>query len=118
MSQSLSSLQQSVPSDIRELLLHQMKSWQQGTRLPIETIIVKARPEVRTVAACVLIKQEIALREQAGEVPRLDEYLSRFPECADSLPGEMEVERDIRASHGKQEIPRWDELGMPGEIKS
>jgi hypothetical protein len=31
---------------------------------------------------------------------------------------EMEVERDIRASHGKQEIPRWDELGMPGEIKS
>ena len=94
MSQSLSSLQQSVPSDIRELLLHQMKSWQQGTRLPIETIIVKARPEVRTVAACVLIKQEIALREQAGEVPRLDEYLSRFPECADSLPGEMEVERE------------------------
>ncbi|MDB5391405.1 MAG: pknH 3, partial [Planctomycetaceae bacterium] len=95
MSQSLSDLQQSVPSDVRELLLHQLASWQQGTRLPIETIVVKAKPEHRIVAAQSLIKQEIVLREQAGEAPRLDEYLSRFPEVAECLPKDLGSEFEM-----------------------
>jgi formylglycine-generating enzyme required for sulfatase activity/serine/threonine protein kinase/Leucine-rich repeat (LRR) protein len=95
MSQSLSDLQQSVPSDIRELLLQQLNSWQQGTRLPIETIMMKAKPEHRVAAAQVLIKQEIVLREKAGEVPCIDEYISRFPECADSLPRDLANEREL-----------------------
>lgn len=95
MSQSLSDLRQSVPSDVRELLQHQLESWQQGTRLPIETIVTKAKPEHRVVAAQVLIKQEIVLREQAGEAPRLDEYISRFPEVAGCLPKDLGSEFEM-----------------------
>jgi len=95
MSQSLFSLPHDIPSDIQELLLQQIQSWQQGTRPPIETIIEQAKPENRTIAVQVLIKQEIDLREKAGETPQIDEYLSRFPECADRLSGQPDNEHDL-----------------------
>lgn len=85
MSQQLSAIQLRVPDEVKPLLQRQYESWQQGTRANVETMIQAARPELRAIAAEALIKQEIALREQSGETPELDEYRSRFPEYAEKL---------------------------------
>lgn len=85
MSQALSSIQLNVPDEVRPLLQRHYESWQQGTRANLETIMQSARPELRAIAAQALIKQEIALREQSGERPTLDEYRSRFPEYAEKI---------------------------------
>ncbi len=95
MSQALSFIQQSVPDEVRPLLKRQYESWQQGTRLPVETMIQAAKPEHRAVAAQALIKQEIVLREQSGETPSINEYRSRFPEYTDKLTRDWESEHEV-----------------------
>ncbi|MDB5337501.1 MAG: pknH 3, partial [Planctomycetaceae bacterium] len=95
MSQALSFIQQSVPDEVRPLLKRQYESWQQGTRVPVETMIQAAKPEHRAVAAQALIKQEIVLREQSGEHPSITEYRTRFPEYTDKLTRDWESEHEV-----------------------
>ena len=95
MSQALSFIQQSVPDEVRPLLKRQYESWQQGTRVPVETMIQAARPEHRAIAAQALIKQEIVLREQSGERPSINEYRTRFPEYTDKLTRDWESEHEV-----------------------
>ncbi len=95
MSQLLSAIHQNVPEEVRPLLQRQFESWQQGTRVNVETMIQSARPEHRAVAAQALIKQEIALREQSGEHPQIAEYRSRFPEYAEKLAPGWQSEPDV-----------------------
>jgi serine/threonine protein kinase len=58
----------------------QRRRWLQGDRVPIETYLaefpVLHEDRARVLA---LIDHEVALREEAGETPTLDEYLRRFP---------------------------------------
>ncbi len=95
MSQALSVIQQSVPDEVRPLLKRQYESWQQGTRLPVETMIQAAKPEHRVIAAQALIKQEIVLREQSGEHPSINEYRTRFPEYTEKLTRDWESEHEV-----------------------
>lgn len=95
MSQALSFIQQSVPEDVRPLLKRQYESWQQGTRVPVETMIQAAKPEHRVIAAQALIKQEIVLREESGERPSFNEYRTRFPEYTDKLSRDWESEHEV-----------------------
>ncbi|MES2790456.1 MAG: SUMF1/EgtB/PvdO family nonheme iron enzyme [Planctomycetota bacterium] len=95
MSQALSIIQQSVPDEVRPLLKRQYESWQQGTRVPVETMILAAKPEHRAIAAQALIKQEIVLREQSGENPSINEYRSRFPEYTDKLSRDWESAHEV-----------------------
>src|SRR6516164_6308906 len=74
----------------------QCQRWQAGERVPAErylqtyTILKTDRDQ-----ALVLIYGEFLLRQELGESPTLDEYLQRFPECAERLRQQDEFHRAI-----------------------
>src|SRR5262249_13629259 len=78
------------------LLAHQRRSWRKGERAPVEAYLAQ-QPELEadTEAVLDLIYNEIMLREMAGESPRPEEYLRRFPELAPQLRLQFEVEGAI-----------------------
>ena len=70
----------------------QHRRWKQGERVPVESYLkqtsgLKEDPE----ALLDLILGEVILREQAGEQPRLDEFLKRFPHLDVPLRLQFEV---------------------------
>ena len=70
--------------------------WRRGERVPVETYLAQAaRAAGRPRAVLDLIYNEILLREEAGESPQLEEYLSRFPELADAARAPVRVETAI-----------------------
>ena len=66
--------------------------------MPVETYLAQ-QPALQADAEAILdlIYNEIVLREEAGESPRLEEYLRRFPELAPQLELQFEVERALGA---------------------
>ncbi len=80
------------------LLKHQRHAWRRGEPAPVETYLAQ-QPLLRadTHAILDLIYNEIVLREEFGESPRLEEYLSRFPGLAPELELQFEVERAIQS---------------------
>lgn len=85
MSQARSLVQQNVPQEILPVLIQQAENWDRGTRVPVETLLRNLDPELRQVAGPALIKQEIVMRAEAGEMPTIDEYLTRFPDYSQEL---------------------------------
>jgi tetratricopeptide (TPR) repeat protein/tRNA A-37 threonylcarbamoyl transferase component Bud32 len=75
------------------LMAYQRRAWRRGARTPVEACLAQ-QPGLRDDPEAVLdlIYQEVVLREQAGESPRLDEYLGRFPHLAPQLGLQFEVE--------------------------
>src|SRR6185312_14096523 len=55
-----------------------------------------------------LILNEVALREELGESPRLDEYARRFPALARELGVHFEVRSALRASSAPSLVPAED----------
>src|SRR5215472_11456038 len=76
------------------LMAYQRRAWRRGDRTPVEVYLAQ-QPGLRDDVEAVLdlIYQEVMLREQAGESPRLEEYLSRFPHLAPQLEVQFELER-------------------------
>jgi hypothetical protein len=68
------------------VLGNQTRAWQRGKGVPVE-VWCNTIPDLRTDPDAVLelIGNEVALREDRGEKPTLDEYLTRFPHLADAL---------------------------------
>lgn len=63
------------------MLSEQRRRWQAGDRTPAETYLRGCPPNsVTEDIALDVIYQEIVLREQGGEKPRLPEYVQRFPQ--------------------------------------
>src|SRR5262249_36854137 len=60
--------------------------WQRGERVQVECYLDQL-PTLRADSEAVLdlIYQEILLRQEAGEVPRQEAYLARFPQHAEQL---------------------------------
>src|SRR5262245_17064368 len=78
------------------LMAYQRRGWRRGERAPVEAYLAQypglaSDPE----AVLDLIYQETVLREQAGESPRLEEYLRRFPHLGTELELQFEVERAL-----------------------
>ena len=68
------------------LLKHQRHAWRRGEPAPVETYLARQTLlRADTQAILDLIYTEIVLREEFGESPRLEEYLSRFPGLAPEL---------------------------------
>src|SRR5262245_27064864 len=76
------------------LMAYQRRAWRRGERTPVEEYL-EQQTELRDDAEAVLdlIYQEVMLREQAGESPRLEEYMGRFPHLAPQLELQFELER-------------------------
>jgi serine/threonine protein kinase/WD40 repeat protein/tetratricopeptide (TPR) repeat protein len=77
----------SMTADIaRVLATDQWHRWHAGERVSVESYFAR-HPAVGAdhTAALVLVYGEFLVREELGEQPALDEYLTRFPQCAPGL---------------------------------
>ena len=72
------------------------------------------QPAVRADAQAILdlIYNEILLREEMGESPRVDEYLGRFPDLADELKLQFDVEAAIQSTSPMDEAGGSSVLGL------
>ncbi len=83
------------PSSLDEYRKH----WNRGERMSVETFLERFLPGgVESNELLDLIYGEVVLREEHGESPQLDEYLSRFPEHAATLRSQFEVHQFLRTS--------------------
>src|SRR5436190_181388 len=76
----------------------QRERWQRGERVPVEAYLeregaLRADPE----GVLDLIYNEVVLREEAGDMPQLGEYLARFPQFPSELRIQFEVHRALEA---------------------
>jgi WD40 repeat protein/tRNA A-37 threonylcarbamoyl transferase component Bud32 len=69
----------------------QYRRWQAGDRVPAEHYVAEL-PATATEDALVLIWAEVRLRTARGEAPLLVEFQDRFPEHADALARQFELE--------------------------
>ncbi len=60
-------------------------SLREGTPARIEELVGEAPADSRPHLVPELVEVEVHHRQQRGEVPTAEEYLSRFPDCADAL---------------------------------
>jgi tetratricopeptide (TPR) repeat protein len=86
----------STPASLPALCADQRARWQRGEPVRVEDYVAR-HPELLadTEQLLDLIYQEVVLREEAGESPRLDEYLQRFGSLAESLRPIFEVHEAI-----------------------
>jgi eukaryotic-like serine/threonine-protein kinase len=82
-----------------DLLVEQRRRWQHGERVLAETLLER-QPSLRAEADAVLdlVYNEKVLRERAGETPRLDEYVARFPHLATQLGDLFEMDAALEAA--------------------
>jgi hypothetical protein len=86
----------SASSRADELLADLRRCWRAGDRVLVEGLL-QGLPVPPDEELLDFIYQEIVLREEAGETPRLEEYLSRFPHLAAELRLQFEVDRALQA---------------------
>src|SRR5215813_421191 len=86
----------SVRDLVEQCLTDQRQRSQRGESFLVEVYLAR-HPELRSETDGVLdlIYSELVLREARGEKPALKEYIERFPELADQLQIQFEVERAI-----------------------
>ena len=82
-----------APPTAVSLLQNQSQCWLRGEPLPVETYL-QLHPGLYADRELVLdlICHELLLRTQRGESPDRDEYLTRFPEFAEDLRTQFEVQ--------------------------
>jgi tetratricopeptide (TPR) repeat protein/tRNA A-37 threonylcarbamoyl transferase component Bud32 len=80
------------------LLVEQRRRWQQGDPVRVEAFL-EQHPEARDNVEQVLelIYNEVVLREEKGELPRLEEYLQRFPQLDVQLRLQFELHQALQA---------------------
>ena len=80
------------------LLKHQRHAWRRRDPVRVETYLAQ-QPNLQADDQAVLdlIYNEVLLREEIGESPRLEEYVSRFPRLATELELQFEVDRAIES---------------------
>ena len=81
------------------LLVDQKRRWLQGERVLVEEYC-RQLPSLRndTESLLDLIYSEVLLRERRGEQPTLAEYVERFPDVADQLRIQFELDQVINSS--------------------
>jgi serine/threonine protein kinase/tetratricopeptide (TPR) repeat protein len=103
------------PPLLAELLARQRLLWQRGERVRVEHLLEQdGVPLLQQPEALLdLIYNEMVLREEHGDPPRLDEYVSRFPHLAAQLALQFRIDPGIEilpAPHGlekKRAVPAF-----------
>jgi serine/threonine-protein kinase len=88
----------SSPHEVAAVLAaDQWQRWQAGQRVPAEDYFAR-HPAVAAdpAAALVLVYGEFFLREQRGETPTPEQYLARFPRCAEGLRRQLDFHAALR----------------------
>jgi hypothetical protein len=96
-----------LPRLVEALREDQVLRWRAGRGLPAETYL-GAFPALGASAedALVLVWGEVLLRLQAGEAPRLDEYRARFPQHAEALALQFDLQRCLETMPAATQAPR------------
>lgn len=93
---------------IAELRCEQYDCWRRGERVPAETFINRdSRLQDNDDAILDLILSEVILREEVGEKPRVDEYVTRFPR----LEGPIRRQFAVHQALNEDEQPSYRTLG-------
>jgi tetratricopeptide (TPR) repeat protein len=102
----------SDPRWVESLGIDQRERWQKGERVRVEAYI-EGNPALRSDPDGILdlIYNEVVLREEAGDAPRLEEYVERFPQFRAQLRLQFEVHRALEANIGVPESSSRDEAG-------
>jgi serine/threonine protein kinase len=82
----------SSPLEVAEVLAaDQWQCWHAGERVWVEDYFAR-HPGVAADAgaALLLVYGEFLVREECGEIPSADEYLARFPQCAEGLRRQLD----------------------------
>jgi serine/threonine protein kinase len=83
---------QAVRADLRA-------RWERGEPILVETYALRLPGLAANPGALVtLIREEVALRQQRGERPTLEEYLARFPQFEPQLRGEFQPTLGLSAT--------------------
>src|SRR4051812_5188979 len=80
------------------LIVDQRERWLRGEPVVVEAYL-EQHPSLRAHDDTILdlIYNEVVVREEIGEEPRLDEYQRRFPHWASQLAMQFDVHRAITA---------------------
>ncbi len=106
-------------SRLTAILARQEADWALGRRTDVAqlaTAFGDATDSQHAELLLELVYSEIVLREHAGEFPTLEEYQQRFPELADSLRVQWEIDRLITAQ-GEDESVASHESDLPGRYE-
>lgn len=84
---------------LNEILERQQRSWNDDDPISIEMFLAET-PVLREQSSAIvdLIYAEILLREQRGENPSKEEYVSRFPNLSDSIERQFQIHRALEPS--------------------
>jgi WD40 repeat protein len=103
------------------LLEDQRVRWERGERVSVEKL-VELQPEIQenTELLLDLIYAEVVLRGELGEKPTPEEYIARFPELAESIQTQFELDAAIDVGVTQLADPNYVdrsiELPMPTQI--
>jgi hypothetical protein len=88
-----------LPRLVEAVRADQAQRWRAGIRLPAEAYL-EAFPQLRSSAedALVLIWGEVLLRKERGEAPQSEEYRQRFPQHADALAIQFDLQGHLDQS--------------------
>ncbi len=81
----------SVTDRVLRLRADQIDRWGRGEGVPVEAYLAREPDLVDVEAVLELIYNEFVLREELGQAPTPDEYLTRFPQHAEALRRQFEV---------------------------
>ena len=86
-------------SDLVELLrVEQQRRWQNGEAVTVESYFaIHPRLLADPTSALQMVYNEVLLRETAGECPRFEEYVRRFPQYKVELAPLFEVHRALES---------------------
>lgn len=83
-----------LPPEIEQRLAQQETAWQEGVRISIHQLLSELPETIRREEVILeLICHEVTLRERLGEVPQLAEYQEQFPDLAESIRIQWEIDR-------------------------
>jgi tRNA A-37 threonylcarbamoyl transferase component Bud32 len=104
-----------LPRLVEELRADQARRWRAGQRLLAEAYL-EVFPALASSAedALVLVWGEALLRFERGEAPQPSEYRARFPQHADTLAAQFELERHLEPPPNAATLPPGEPPGAAG----
>jgi serine/threonine-protein kinase len=93
----------------------QIARWTAGERTPVEAILA-AHPDLPFEDAQVLIVGEMLLRWEAGESPAADEYAARFPDHADDLRAQFDLQGTLDGPLMPPPTEAAEPVSVPGYL--
>lgn len=96
----------------------QSQRWRQGLRISAEEYFLHL-PELHTnlEEAAILICGEVQLRREQGETPAVDDFQKRFPEFAERILIQFQMDEFLASADGtavNDELPSISDLKLPG----